>query len=86
MREGWKCPVCGRGVSPDEKVCDHGGGVTDVRTPWHRNPPMVDPSDPRVPAPAPPSDPWGVPCEPQRFGVSWSGYIPETHTDNTSGQ
>jgi len=23
MREGWKCPVCGRGVSPDEKYCEH---------------------------------------------------------------
>lgn len=25
MLEGWKCPVCGRGVAPAEKVCDHGG-------------------------------------------------------------
>jgi hypothetical protein len=25
MREGWKCPVCGRGVSPDHGTCDHGG-------------------------------------------------------------
>lgn len=25
MNEGWKCPVCGRGVSPNEKHCDHGG-------------------------------------------------------------
>jgi hypothetical protein len=24
MREGWKCPVCGRGVSPDHSTCDHG--------------------------------------------------------------
>lgn len=25
MNEGWKCPVCGRGVAPIEKYCDHGG-------------------------------------------------------------
>ena len=23
--EGWKCPVCGRGVAPSEKTCEHGG-------------------------------------------------------------
>ena len=22
--EGWKCPVCGRGVNPNEKTCNHG--------------------------------------------------------------
>jgi len=22
---GWKCPVCNRGVAPDEKTCDHAG-------------------------------------------------------------
>lgn len=27
MTDGWKCPVCSRGVSPNEKTCDHGGGV-----------------------------------------------------------
>lgn len=21
--EGWKCPVCGKGVAPTEKYCDH---------------------------------------------------------------
>jgi hypothetical protein len=25
MADGWRCPVCGRGVAPTEKVCDHGG-------------------------------------------------------------
>ena len=25
-RTGWKCPVCGRGVSPDEKTCPCSGG------------------------------------------------------------
>lgn len=24
MNEGWKCPVCGRGVAPTEKNCNHG--------------------------------------------------------------
>ena len=23
MNEGWKCPVCGRGVAPTEKHCNH---------------------------------------------------------------
>ena len=22
--EGWKCPVCNKGVNPNEKMCDHG--------------------------------------------------------------
>lgn len=26
MSEGWKCPVCGRGVAPSEKTCEHGAG------------------------------------------------------------
>lgn len=25
MREGWICPSCKRGVSPDHKYCDHSG-------------------------------------------------------------
>lgn len=24
MNEGWKCPVCNRGVRPDKDTCDHG--------------------------------------------------------------
>lgn len=24
MREGWKCSVCGKGISPDKKTCSHG--------------------------------------------------------------
>lgn len=25
MTKGWECPVCGRGVAPDEKFRNHGG-------------------------------------------------------------
>lgn len=25
MREGWKCPVCNRGLSPNVQHCDHVG-------------------------------------------------------------
>lgn len=28
MTEGWKCPVCSRGVAPGEKCCDHGGAAS----------------------------------------------------------
>lgn len=24
MSKGWECPVCGKGVAPGEKTCDHG--------------------------------------------------------------
>lgn len=34
MNEGWKCPVCGRGVAPSEKTCDHNGAVTVAPTPY----------------------------------------------------
>lgn len=30
MREGWICPQCRRGVSPDEKHCDHGGAFAEM--------------------------------------------------------
>lgn len=73
MREGWRCPVCGRGVSPDEKVCDHGGGVTDVRSPHHHYPRLYDP--------------WWI-ADPNMtpYRVTLAGYTPAAHTDNTSGQ
>lgn len=86
MREGWKCPVCGRGVSPNEKACDHGGGVTDVRSPWPCNPPVADQVVPHPPQRPRQYDPWSVFPERMRHGVAWAGYAPETHTDNTSGQ
>ena len=35
MREGWRCPVCNRGVSPDEKACDHGNAfATGIPIGW----------------------------------------------------
>lgn len=30
MNEGWKCPVCGRGVAPSEKHCEHGGSQLHI--------------------------------------------------------
>jgi len=34
MTEGWKCPVCGKGVAPTEKTCDHGAaGLPDMPVP-----------------------------------------------------
>lgn len=27
MTEGWKCPVCSRGVAPSEKFCNHGNYI-----------------------------------------------------------
>jgi len=35
MREGWKCPVCGKGVSPDKDICDHAGQLAQ---PWPVHP------------------------------------------------
>lgn len=32
MTDGWKCPVCNRGVAPGEKACDHGGSLA---APYH---------------------------------------------------
>lgn len=25
---GWRCPVCNRGVAPTERQCDHGGAAS----------------------------------------------------------
>jgi len=36
---GWKCPVCNRGVAPDEKTCDHAGvGLIPIPAPEPRKP------------------------------------------------
>jgi hypothetical protein len=32
-RQGWSCPRCQRGVSPDEKVCPCGDGGSVLRQP-----------------------------------------------------
>lgn len=61
MSEGWKCPVCGRGVAPSEKTCDH--GALDLRSPdWQRQfyPPLYPP----------PKNPWSPPT-PTRTGDPW---------------
>jgi hypothetical protein len=34
VNEGWKCPVCGRGVAPSEKSCDHGGNLALPQIPY----------------------------------------------------
>ncbi len=36
MREGWICPSCKRGVSPDEKHCDHGDALRQGLPPLDR--------------------------------------------------
>ncbi len=79
MTEGWKCPVCARGVAPGEKSCNHGGGQIGGShdhiplTPgWE--PPPFHTGTPWVP-------PWPVTCCPQTsYG---SGHTtPITNTDD----
>lgn len=41
MADGWRCPVCGRGVHPDEEVCDH----HDPRVSFEVRPRYVAPVD-----------------------------------------
>ena len=54
MTKGWECPVCGRGVAPTEKNCEHGGAaVMPYSWPMPQRPsydPMYDPD--RGPWPA----------------------------------
>lgn len=75
MREGWVCPACRRGVSPDEKTCDHGGtshGVPVAPGAHPDVPPIVPGTYTPAPLPTtrPPltSDPWlpGMTC------IDWS--------------
>jgi hypothetical protein len=49
--DGWRCCVCGRGVSPDQKTCDHGGSFT-----FH--PPVFLPIWPYQPGTADPPPGW----------------------------
>lgn len=73
MREGWKCPVCGRGVSPDQPTCDHGEGVnrvvgeqpryynSDTPTPFYIPGKPYSPDNPYIPTtpwPTEPTKPW----------------------------
>jgi hypothetical protein len=57
MREGWKCPVCHRGVSPDERACDHGNGFAVL---------------PVLPTPNPIPFPWIPPYQPFPL-TTWGG-------------
>lgn len=41
-REGWTCPVCGRGVSPDEKTCEHGQRPAWTLDPTRDLPPVTE--------------------------------------------
>lgn len=34
VNEGWKCPVCGNGVAPTEKTCDHQPMDVEPYRPW----------------------------------------------------
>ena len=57
--DGWKCPVCGRGVAPTKETCDHGG---QGAAPYLPGLPMWQPYYPyQVPyAPNPFESPWCV--------------------------
>ena len=61
MTEGWKCPVCGRGVAPSEKVCEHGAGHGGWRA--------IDAADPLGPAIVP----W---FKVTPYRANWSGQQP----------
>lgn len=40
INHGWVCSVCGRGVAPGEKTCDHGGTpapIRHARDEWQRD-------------------------------------------------
>lgn len=52
MSEGWKCPVCGRGVAPSEKTCEHGEGHGGLEAPFNPNTIPMGPSriEPRMPS------------------------------------
>lgn len=56
-RQGWQCPVCGRGVSPDQFTCDHGNAALPAASPVALpiNSPTVIPFPPTT---APVEDPW----------------------------
>ena len=71
-RDGWKCPVCGRGVSPDEKTCPCSGGEFRPYQPSTWTPP---------PLPPPPGT-WATP-RPPYITTWWDPSVPITRTDGT---
>lgn len=38
MEKPWICPVCNRGVAPDQKTCDHGGAALSQYFPMPQPP------------------------------------------------
>lgn len=71
MADGWRCPVCGRGVAPGEKVCDHGGLSVAPVYPLPAWPPV--PAMPYVPdCGCPPGQACGLSGCP-RMGFTFSG-------------
>ena len=73
--DGWKCPVCGKGVAPDQKTCDHEGArdigrpIDKYREGWPGQPYEL------VRGPVP----WPEPfiCDACRRGGVCNCYIPE---------
>ena len=76
MREGWICPKCGRGVSPDEKHCEH-GGVSLRTTPYT----ACDTTTAPIPMPFIGTPPW----DPRESVSGWHirSWPPGTHVHYT---
>lgn len=72
MIEGWKCPVCGAGVAPTEKRCEH-GGVVAAPNPFQ---PFYVPPTGQPPGwvqPLTPCDPpWPYPYAPTCLGITYA--------------
>ena len=83
MTDGWKCPVCGRGVAPGLDYCDHGAslyGPAYVRTPapvyyWRFVPPYLVPHPATQDCACPPNKACGNTACPRRMQITCTASI-----------
>ena len=76
-RDGWKCPVCGRGVSPDQKECTH--GEVALPLPWVPTPAPIPFYPGYIPVPT------SGPCSACRNGGVCNCVLMPTFTNCAAG-
>jgi hypothetical protein len=60
MNKGWKCPVCGRGVAPTVKTCDHAGDSFAAAPVYIPSPIYIQPRGFGFPPPVMPPPDWTI--------------------------
>lgn len=75
--KGWECPVCGKGVAPGEKTCDHGEQAA--------SPPIIIPEPYPVYPPHDWPHPWAQPQWEMSAGTIYMDADADVFRNNRGG-